>query len=51
MSRRTQVYPSLVPSADALGYVEQAFAFRKLGVMSDFGTVRTYGYLPNIRPI
>jgi hypothetical protein len=41
---RTQIYPSLVPNADALGYVEQAFAFRKKGLMSDFGTLRTYGY-------
>jgi len=41
---RYQAWPSLVPSADAMSYVEHGLAFRQFGLMSDFGKVRTYGY-------
>jgi len=41
---RYQVLPSVVPNADAFGYIEHALAFREFGLLSYFGTVRTYGY-------
>ena len=41
---RFQVYPSVVPNADALGYVEKGLGFRKEGFLADLGTLRTYGY-------
>jgi hypothetical protein len=41
---RYQAWPSLVPSADAMSYVEHGLAFRQFGLMSNFGTLRTYGY-------
>jgi len=41
---RYQAWPSLVPSADAMSYVEHGLAFRQFGLLSNFGTLRTYGY-------
>lgn len=41
---RYQAWPSLVPSADAMSYVEHGLAFRQFGLMSNFGNLRTYGY-------
>lgn len=41
---RYQAWPSVIPSADAMSYVEHGLAFRQFGLLSNFGTVRTYGY-------
>src|SRR5262249_16040689 len=41
---RYQAWPSLVPSADAMSYVQHGLPFRHFGLMSNFGTLRTYGY-------
>lgn len=39
-----QLNPSIVPNADAWGYVFHAFRFRLNAPLYDFGGVRTYGY-------
>src|ERR1700758_4229725 len=41
---RLQIFPSVVPNADALGYIQKGLIFRKSGLLTDFGTLRTYGY-------
>ena len=41
---RYQTWPSAVPSADALAYIEKGLAFRRIGLLADLGYVRTYGY-------
>src|SRR5262245_2744539 len=41
---RYQTFPSFVPGTDAWNYIEYGRLWRSHGLLSELGTVRTYGY-------